>query len=614
MNKHHIKRILIAFVLIIAMGGIASALPASYDGRELGYVTPVKDQGDCGCCNSFTVIAMLEHTVLRNHGATYDLSEENAKECFYQARTARTGGCYGGTDRMIINLLTQKGAVLESDAKYSPRDNKCDLSDKPVIRVTDWAILSKDTPASSNIIKQNIMDHGSVYSVINQNCLSKSYDGTSVIKARSNRWNGHSVLIVGWDDSKDAWIVKNSWGTGWGDNGYGYIGYGIAGIGTWSSVITGYELVDPYSKTLYYDEGGWTLDKGYVYNINYGRMMTKYNVASDKITHIELWTTGPSDVDLYLYDHYSYSYTGGGYGNLLSKVEDIQIKTAGYHSIELPKPVNSKTRIAVVTAHYINERGSARFHPLPIDGDGPLSSNTYIVQSLSGQWRHPGEWADRYPHAFTRIGDGTLRLVVSNGEYSFSRIRLSADEKTRISPGDTLQFSTTKCGPIEWKVSNTVNGQITPNGLFTAKGTGTVLVTAISNGVISNPVKIVIGEDSIDIENTNTPIKETPVKDPCKTYKTRSDYFYDSYQKHTEDYNNFKSSVKVYRDSLNREEMEAKLKAYQEKNPDMNVPSYDEIAEVMVAGDERRAQVAKDKADAAYKSYIKYKEKYNDCK
>lgn len=517
----NIKQILIVYIVLLAMCSVVSALPASYDARELGYVTPVKDQGDCGCCNSFTVIAMLESAILRNHGATYDLSEENAKECFYQARTTMAGGCNGGTDKMIINLLTQKGAVLESDERYSPYDNICDLRDKPVVRVTDWEILSKDKKASNNIIKQNIMDHGSVYSVINQNCLSRSYNGRSVIKSTSSRWNGHSVLIVGWDDSKGAWIVKNSWGTKWGDNGYGYVGYGAAGIGTWSSVITDYELVDKYSSSYYYDEAGWTTEMGFVYKLNYGRMMCIYNVGSGYITDIGFWTTGPSDVDLYIYDSKNGISATYGYGNLLVKVEDIMIENAGYHSVKLKDPIRTSTGTAVITAQFINSRSSTMYTPLAIDSEGPFSSRTYIVPTLYNnlQWYPPGEWAGRYPHKYTRIGDSTLRLRVDSGTYSFSRIKLSADRSTSIHPGNIIKFSTTKCGPVEWKVSNTMIGKIDPSGKFTAKKTGEVLVTAISDGIISNTIKVKISSTP---KPTHTPTPKPTIKptatrtpDPC---------------------------------------------------------------------------------------------------
>jgi len=512
---------------MIMISSVAAGLPSTYDGRELGYVTPVKDQGNCGACSAFTTVALLESAILYNHGAVYDLSEQHAKECTFEAIIGTAGGCSGGTDRMIINLFSQTGARLEKDIKYVPRDGQCNCMADPVIRVTDWHIISKGIPASNKVIKENIIHNGPIYSNINQKCLPKSYDGGHVIKMKSNTWSGHSVLIVGWDDARKAWIVKNSWGTDWGDDGYGYIGYGIGGIGTYASVITGYELTDPYTRTLYHDEAGWTKDMGFVYNRDYGRMMSRFYVSqtADKITHIEFWTTGPAEnVDLYIYDNKAGEIAAYGYGKLLVKVEDLVIPKAGYHSIELKTPIRSSTGVAVVTAHFINAPGDAQYQPLAIDSKGPFSDKTFIVQSLSNnlRWFLPGEWADRTPHAYTRIGDGTLRLRVSSGGYSFDRIKLSAGGSTTVSPGETVKFSAkaTKsgkpayCGPIEWKVSNPRIGSISPAGVFTAKRNGNVLITAISDGRISNTVKVVIADVTDPIPVPIPDLIPEPIPEP----------------------------------------------------------------------------------------------------
>jgi len=138
------KRILIALILMLVMSSVAAAgLPPKYDCRDQGYVTPVKDQGGCACCNAFTTVAMLESAILADGGAKYDLSEENAKNCPFEAVSGTAGGCNGGNANMVINIFTQHGSLLERDDPYTQKyTGRCDYIDDPAIRVTDWYILS----------------------------------------------------------------------------------------------------------------------------------------------------------------------------------------------------------------------------------------------------------------------------------------------------------------------------------------------------------------------------------------------------------------------------------------------------------------------------------------
>lgn len=465
------------------MSGIAMALPTKYDCRELGYTTPAKDQGNCGCCAAFATVAMLESAILHNHGALYDLSENNAKECTWQGKRMY-GGCRGGTDKIVINLFTQTGATLESRDPYVDRNVLCNLGASPVIRVTGWNVLSSDTPASPNIIKNAIIAHGPVYSVMNERCLPRRYSGGHVIQTRSGYWSGHAILIVGWDDSRDCWIIKNSWGTGWGEEGYGYVKYGVGKIGSRASVITGYELHNPHIKVKYNDEGGWTD----TYNVN--NVMCRHKVSRwDWITHVEMWTTGPTkDIDIRIYDSFGVGYNGVGYGKGLYKVNDLSFTTAGYHSIKLPKPVRSCTGAAVVIASITNKNREE--NPIAIDSGGLCDRNTYI-RSTGYNWERLAKY-DFNNGYWVWQGDGTVRLRIKTSDTSIGRIKISAKDSTVLKKGETLQFSSSRGNTVEWKCSNQMIGSISPTGLFTAKKNGNLIISAISYGYVSNTIKVVI--------------------------------------------------------------------------------------------------------------------------
>lgn len=484
------------------MSGVASAsILSSYDGRELGYVTPVGDQQGCECCNVFGIIGAFESAILANGGALYDLSENHAKECTFDAIIGIGGSCDGGNANMIVNIFTRRGALFERHDPYVPKDSSCNYMDDPVVRITDWHLLSFSEVPHQNIIKQAVMNYGGVFTSIDVACLPRKYDGTYVIRKISNKWAGHALLIVGWDDKKGAWIVKNSWGKEWGDNGFGYVAYNTGQIGAFSSVITGYELYDPNVRTLYHDEAGWTKNLGYVYDRDYGWQMNIYEVnKNDNVESIEFWTTGPTeDVDLYLYDGFSQSYYGRGYGKNLYVKNNLQFSNAGYHSVDIGRPVKSRTGIIVVMAHFKNAPGVNEFHPLAIDAKGVLDSDTRIAQhNIIGQWQLPGTWHEEFD--FRHIGDATLRLRVSRPQTRINIVVIEAEGSTSIEIGDTISFSEITYkgnkirygGPTEWKNSNQSVGHILPSGVFTAKSGGSTVISAYCRGVRSNYIEVLV--------------------------------------------------------------------------------------------------------------------------
>lgn len=491
------KQILIATILIILMSGMAAALPASYDCRDLGYTTPVGAQDGCGCCNAFTTVAMLESAILANGGAEYDLSENHAKNCVFEAVSGTEGGCNGGTAKMVINLFTKHGSLLETDSQYKPvYTGTCNYINDPVIRVTDWHILSGEEVPHRNVIKNAIIEYGPVYTTVDKGCLPTDYSGLYVIRKQRDSWFGHAVLIVGWDDSKYCWIIKNSWGEGWGNEGYGYVHYNTGKIGAYANVIAGYELWDPNVRTLYHDEAGWTESHGYQYDQDSGWQMCIFPLKSgDSVESIEIWTTGPAEVELYLYDEFYGKICDyyRGYGSLLYNNRYIKIKSAGYHSIDLSRSVTSRKGEIMVMARFKNTGGVNQYKPLPIDSKGPWTFDAPVsINNEVNQWQY-----------WDPSKDATLRLRVRNGDSRVTRTAIKAEGGTTIPAGETLDFSVicykdggsgTYCGPIEWRCSNQAVGTIDYYGVFTAKKDGAATITARCNGHTSNSIVVTVGE------------------------------------------------------------------------------------------------------------------------
>ena len=258
-------------------------LPSRYDLREEGYVTPVRDQEGGGNCWAFAGIAALESCIYKATGKSIDLSEENVKNLIelYSAYGWQMDTNDGGHSEMTWgNLISWLGPVLEEDDPYDDYSTLSTLMDA-FMHVQNVYYLPARTSATDNdAIKKAIMDYGAVsvlmYSEFS-NPLYWNSDTNAYFSWLKGAYANHAVTIVGWDDtySKDnfaqkfypdlgdgAWIVKNSWNTDWGDEGYFYVSYYdmvMCEVGEKNVAYT-FILNDTqkYNRNYQYDIGGMT--------------------------------------------------------------------------------------------------------------------------------------------------------------------------------------------------------------------------------------------------------------------------------------------------------------------------------------------------------------------
>ena len=202
--------------------------PAEYfDWRETGMVTPVKNQGGCGSCWDFAATGAFESAVAISNGYHWDLSEQQVIDC-----NAEGYGCGGGWMSSVYDLFMSFGAVEEPCYPYFGQDGRrCAQDSCVVIAVQDGY---EDVQNTVNAIK---------------NALTISPLSTTLSIPEGFHWDcfdgqwanaDHAVVIVGWDDglcgNRGGWIVKNSWGEGWGDEGFFYIPYNSCGIGHYTQL------------------------------------------------------------------------------------------------------------------------------------------------------------------------------------------------------------------------------------------------------------------------------------------------------------------------------------------------------------------------------------------
>jgi C1A family cysteine protease len=199
--------------------------PAVFDWRTRGGVTPIKNQGGCGSCWAFCAVAAMESQILIHSGMEEDLSEQAVVSC-------NTVGddCGGGWMDTAYDLWINYGAVRESRVPYHEIDTEPCMQESFEVAATldDYYFVGETV----NDIKQAVLN-GPVAVAMSVCGGFGSY--TSGCYEESCTDINHGVTIVGWDDTmcggEGAWIVKNSWGPDWGENGYIYMKYGTCLIG-----------------------------------------------------------------------------------------------------------------------------------------------------------------------------------------------------------------------------------------------------------------------------------------------------------------------------------------------------------------------------------------------
>ncbi len=246
-------------------------LPRRFTWEHHGGVTEVKDQRPAGTCWSFARIGALEAAYLLRYGNAFNLAEQDLLDC----------GRDGADDRL------QEGVRFDSQNPYQKQDAKQEPTPACKHNHTPFSILGNRyaTPGTENQpddlalrqpvpvkdLKNAVLNHGPAVVAMhipNESAIS-GHHGTGVFKEtipltyKPGSYGSHIVLIVGWDEDKGAWRMKNSWGTDWGDNGFGWIAYGSnkIGMGAYTYTLNSPDLLTSSiwekSNAEEYEVDGW---------------------------------------------------------------------------------------------------------------------------------------------------------------------------------------------------------------------------------------------------------------------------------------------------------------------------------------------------------------------
>ncbi|MCB1325005.1 MAG: hypothetical protein H7A21_12855 [Spirochaetales bacterium] len=205
---------------------------AAFDWRKFDIITPIRDQGVCGSCWAFSAAASFEaHRALYNEDDSLDLSEQQFLDCVPVSE-----GCNGGMPGYVYDYLQPNFAAREAQLPYSGLQSQCRAGNLTPTR--DYVLTYGYVEQSGGIpeiedMKAALCRYGPLSAAVKITNLFTAYSGgvfdehASYSEADVN----HAIVIIGWDDERNAYLIKNSWGEKWGEDGYMWIDYESNGIG-----------------------------------------------------------------------------------------------------------------------------------------------------------------------------------------------------------------------------------------------------------------------------------------------------------------------------------------------------------------------------------------------
>jgi C1A family cysteine protease len=211
----------------------ADELPESFDWRLMGVeLPPVKDQANCGSCWSFAITGALESVEsIFNDRPGLNLSEQHMVSC-----DAKSYGCSGGF-MTSADFVVRKGLTEEASFPYAARDLRCKSKLAIVSKAKSYTLLGSETSGpTKDEIKKALIDHGPLFITVMAGGSGWSGATDTVTSCRKRGSTNHMVQLVGY--TKTHWIIKNSWGTNWGDQGHAKIKFGCDLVGEEAGYVT----------------------------------------------------------------------------------------------------------------------------------------------------------------------------------------------------------------------------------------------------------------------------------------------------------------------------------------------------------------------------------------
>ena len=446
---------------LIALSAVGDTFPSSFDLRTLGYVTPVKDQNPYGTCWAFGSVGALESVLKMKEGVVFDLSENHM---INMPRGNRAFEYKGNPDQALAYLVSWQGPTLEAIDPYPNPNNSS--SRQAVRHVQDVFCINPRTSYLGNDgIKKALVDLGALavgyyHDDIYYSASKASYynnDSTlassHVLDCRDSKW--HCVTLVGWNDNYSrknfshtpagdgAFIVKNSWGSGWGDGGYFYVSYydNSFAWGNYLYSFAGVEETDNYDAIYQYDYLGITSSFGGSSTTGWGAAMFVANEDS-KISAVGFYALEPNT------SYTVYVYTGCSSGKprsgKLVHSQSGKFAYPGFHTV----PFSVESSVSKSQSFSIVLKITTPNNKYPIVYSDPNTSRFSVTVPAAGQTFYSSSgssWTDFTKSSSSCLSSGRCCFCCKAYTRKASSARklssISISGSSTVSGGTSAQFS-----------------------------------------------------------------------------------------------------------------------------------------------------------------------------
>lgn len=553
---------------------LRATIPESYDARNDGVVTDVKDQGDYATCWSFGALGSAESSVLKKEMAdSVDLSELQLayaaynkfidplnlteEDIWHPKELSREVYNYAGNRLLATRTLARwQGAVQEKDASYMSlieNEDAFPLSDELMyqkdayhLKNTEFVYLS--TP---NRVKETLLEKGCAVLTyhaaqnIEELHLFGNETQTAIYTDPKNYEErelntSHDVLLVGWDDNYEvsnfnknnrpnapgAWLVKGSWGANYADNGYYWISYEDAALNEENAEVAFFDMdyVDNYDKNYQYD------GSAYNYYLDGEKMANVFTSESrEKLEAISLWTSERNvsyEISVYREPDESNPESGEKVAHSVTGV----IKERGYHTVDFTEQgaeaisLSSGERFAVVVKLFNEDKENSGYAVEGVQDEAAMVGEASAGDGESfifcdGAWNDCNKTSQGNIclKAFTSVVDDVpCEDIISDVE----EIKVDIGKSKRV---DYQLVPANATGMITWKSEDSSIVSVS-NGVVFGNAAGNTVITGTIHGhsvrvpvtVEERPATALVLPETKEIY-TNQKAQLTPIITPTDT-------------------------------------------------------------------------------------------------